>query len=82
MASMKYSRLERVGCSPQSISRRLWPSPFENLNFFSDLFHRQRDTVEFLIVAPKSAIQTIIGAEYWQHKEERIKPVGCRKYPL
>ena len=36
---------------------------FENLYFFGDLLHRQRDTVEFLIVAAKSAIQAVVGAE-------------------
>ena len=37
--------------------------PFQNLHFFSDLIHRQSDSVEFHIITPESAIQTIIGAE-------------------
>jgi len=51
--------------------------PFQNLHFLSDLIHRQRYTVEFLIVTPESAIQTIVGAEIGNIKRrEQNKPIA------
>ena len=55
--------------------------PFQNLHFFSDLIDRQRDTIEFFIVAPKPNTDSCWRRD-WQHKEEQTKPAGCRKYLL